>query len=198
MKQCAYYSEGKTNKITLVFSCPGKIEEDKKKPVAGQTGNNLDNLLNSLEDRFLKEVLDKTIFSKWKEFNEEHKRYFFRITNTTEKPLYYARDKKTEEKHKSEIDLNLERLKSQVENAEWIICFGKNAEYAIEEKLLKENRLNKNVKILKCLHLTMKNLNFQILKDIKGNELIKGSKGNTDKRIQVVAQELIDQYKQSK
>lgn len=197
MEQLPYYSEGKTDKITFVFSCPGKKEEKVKKPVAGQTGENLEKLLNELEEEFLKKILDENTFVKWKEFNEKDKRYFFKITNTTKIPLYYARDKKTEEKNKEKIGENLKRLALELENTKWIICFGKNAEYAIEEKLLKENRLNKNVKILKALHLTMKNLNFQILKDIRGNELIKGKKGNTDKRIQVVAQKLIEDYKKS-
>lgn len=196
MEQCVYYNGGKTDKIVFVFSCPGQKELNKGRPVTGDTGKNLEKLLNELEEDFLKKVLYESTFMQWKEFDSEDKRYFFRITNTTEEVLFYAQNKKTEEKNKSVIELNLERLYSQVKNADWIFCFGKNAEYAINS--LKENGYLSNSKILKTIHLSMRNLNVQIQKDINGLVIKKGEEKNTEKRIQVVAQELIDQYNQSK
>jgi uracil-DNA glycosylase len=177
-------NEGKNNKIAFVFSCPGQEELNSEKLVFGQTGRNLESLLEELKRRdFIKE-----------DFKD---RYDFTITNSYNKVHYKGyldkNDKRTEpllsEVRTSE---NIERLTTELKEAEIIICFGKRPKIALE---ICKNNLK--ARVLYSRHLGLQSLN-QINEDINGNKLTKGKEGNTDKRIQVVAQELIDQYNQSK
>lgn len=42
------FNKGKNNKIAFVFSCPGQEEEKENKPVAGGTGDNLEEILTKI------------------------------------------------------------------------------------------------------------------------------------------------------
>lgn len=37
-RETVNFNNGRINRITFVFSCPGKEEQDNNKPVAGKTG----------------------------------------------------------------------------------------------------------------------------------------------------------------
>ncbi|MFA7445478.1 MAG: hypothetical protein WCY89_05985 [Flavobacteriaceae bacterium] len=178
MKQCAYYSEGKTGRITFVFSCPGKEEQDNNKPVAGKTGCNLELLLKELKKRdFITE-----------DFKD---RYDFRITNSHNEVHYKALNNRTEPLNsKIKEEDNLQRLLKELKETEIIICFGEKSKYAVHQ--IKGN-LNEKTKILYSRHLGLMSLN-QIRDDIQGKPLESGNKENTIKRIEVIAQNLTEQH----
>ncbi len=174
------YNKGRINRIAFVFSCPGQEELKSGKLVYGKTGYNLELLLQELKKRdFITEKFEN--------------RYDFTITNSHNEVHYKSWNNRTEpllsEVRTSE---NIERLTTELKEAEIIICFGKRPKIALE--ICKDNL---KAKVLYSRHLGLQSLN-QISEDINGNKLTKGKEGNTDKRIQVVAKELIDQYNQNK
>lgn len=189
-------NEGKNNKIAFVFSCPGQEELNSEKLVFGQTGRNLDKLLNELEDKFLKKTLNKNTFMEWKKFNGKDKRYFFRITNSHNQVYYKGylgkNDKRTEPLDSTiKEENNLERLRKELKESEIIICFGNKAKYAL-------NQINKIIeaKVLYTNHLGSRGLNgFVKRKNI--NITTKGEE-RTKEILTQIAKELIDQYNQSK
>lgn len=180
LRDIVEYKESKIKRIALVFSCPGQLEQIYNKLVFGKTGCNLELLLKELKSRnFVKE-----------DFKD---RYDFTITNSHNKVHYKSWNNRTEPLlSEVKVPENIERLTTEFKDAEIIICFGKRPKIALE--ICKDNL---KAKVLYSRHLGLQSLN-QISEDINGNKLTKGKEGNTDKRIQVVAKELIDQYNQNK
>jgi hypothetical protein len=164
------------NNIVLLFSCPGQMEEDLKKPVACQTGINLNMLLKILHE-------EKNDVFKYTN------RYDYRITNTWNKVEYQAKTGRTEAPLKKiKESRNLERLEQELEYKKTLILFGKNA------KSIK-NLLNFNGIIIESRHLSFQSIN-QIDKDSNGNILQKKQKDNTKKRLIVIAKQILKQYEE--
>lgn len=177
MRETVEYNKGKIKRIALIFSCPGQLEQIHNKLVFGKTGCNLEFLLKELKGRdFIKE-----------DFKD---RYDFTITNSYNKVHYKGyldkNDKRTEpllsEVRTSE---NIERLTTELKEAEIIICFGKRPKVALE--ICKDSL---KAKILYSRHLGLQSLNQIYLE--------KGISNRTEERIKIVAKELLDQYNQSK
>ncbi|VYU47348.1 Uracil DNA glycosylase superfamily protein [Clostridium tertium] len=179
-KEC-HYKKGKKRDITLVFSCPGRIEERKGEPAAGQTGSKLEKLLD---------ILNKSI-------SYSFVRDDVSITNSTKKVEYYAKTKRSEASKEEIIKKsNIQRLYNEVKGTEnLIICFGNNAKIAIEEMLKQYGTEFKEVKVVNVIHLSMKSLNFTIKIDKNNKKIIKGRKGNTIKRLEVIAKDIEYQFK---
>lgn len=173
-----HYDPGTNKDMAYVFSCPGRYEERCKKPAAGRTGINLNELIMILHERgFL-------FFPTRGEAT---------ITNASTKILYKGKDGFTEATDEEILDPdNLCRLAVEVGHIKkHIICFGNKAHLAISE--LKRNGKYK-FGIIKARHLSMSSLN-RIKKDINGVILEKGKSGNTRKRLEVIADEIIRQLK---
>lgn len=202
MRNAVYFEAGTENKFAFVFSCPGKKERDAdpQGPAKGQTGNNLNKLIEILakDKRFSGLTREKvTITNSWDKVE------FKALTGRTEANI-------------SEVlsQINLDRLTKEVEKIEEIIfACGKNAKSAIL-KLKKENKLNKNVKVFELRHLGFQSLN-QIKEDINGKEikcyktafekpkgekrsLDKIGKDNTQLRLEKVASDLLNDIKMGK
>ena len=119
------------------------------------------------------------------------KRYNFRITNSYPIPLW---GKKSEPNKKDIVndEGNIERLILELEDIKGtIIIFGKKAEYI--EPILNE-RLD-NVVVICERHLGLRSLNG-IDKDISGKAIIKGNSGSTNKRLEVIANNINLKLKQ--
>jgi len=150
------------------------MEEDLSKPVACQTGINLNILLKLLHG------MNKSIF---KYIN----RYDYRITNTWDKVEYQAKTGRTEATLKNiKESQNLERLERELKDKKILILFGENAK---KIKIL----LNFNGIIIESRHLSFQSLN-KIDKDIDGIILKAKQKGNTEKRLVVIANSILKQY----
>ena len=160
--------------VVFLFSCPGQMEEDLKKPVACQTGINLNMLLKILNEQ------NKDIFPYTN-------RYDYRITNTWDKVEYQAKTGRTEATLKDiKESQNLERLEQELKDKKTLILFGKNAKNI-------KNLLNFNGIIIESRHLSFQSIN-QINKDIHGTVLQKKQEGNTEKRLVVIANSILEQY----
>ena len=149
------------NDVVFLFSCPGQMEEDLKRPVACQTGINLNILLKILNEK------NKNVF-------QYTNRYDYRITNTWDKVEYQAKTNRTEATLKDiKESQNLERLKKEIKDKKILILFGKNAKNI-------QNFLNFNGIIIESRHLSFQSIN-QIKKDIHGTILQAKQKENTKK-----------------
>jgi uracil-DNA glycosylase len=174
-RETVNFNNGRINRITFVFSCPGQEELKSGELVFGRTGCNLELLLKELKKRdFIAE-----------DFKD---RYDFRITNSHNQVYYKGylgkNDKRTEplDSKIKEIS-NLERLIEELKETEVIICFGKKSKYALSQI---KDKLNEKSKILYSRHLGLMSLN-QI-------KLEKGITNRTEERIKILAKDLIKQF----
>jgi hypothetical protein len=106
----------KDNEVAFLFSCPGQMEEDLKKPVACQTGVNLNILLSFLNSK------QANVF---KYIN----RYEYRITNSWNQVEFKERTNRTEATLKEIKDKdNIERIKKELVGINVLILFGEKAQ----------------------------------------------------------------------
>jgi hypothetical protein len=174
----AHYNKGLCNIETgFMLSAPGRYEKISGRPAAKTTGNNLESLIEILNSNL------PNIFP--------HKdRYSYRITNAEKKIHYKTKTNDTEGRDKDILsDSNIDRILSETTGIKYLFCLGDKASLTIEK--LKEKGFEG--KIYSDIHIGMKSLNFNIKKDVDGNVIQKGEKGNTQKRIQVVANRIIHQ-----
>jgi hypothetical protein len=173
------------SKVCFIFSCPGREELLQNKVCSGETGENLNELLEILHGR-KPEVFHST------------NRYEYDILNASNKVHFYALDEKTEA-DKVEIDDCFGRISNYIlENyaLSYIILFGKKAKRLkgnIKESLDEAGRKNG---IVEACHLGYQSLN-QIDEDIEGDKICEEkyceSEERTNARLQVVANEIIEQ-----
>lgn len=170
---CHFNMGKKKNKVAFVFSCPGQNEEKAQKPVAGQSGKNLDTLLVYLNKK------NSTIF-------RYTDRYSYRITNAWDTVEFVSRTGRTEAT-KKEISTkeNISRVKKELDGMDIVIFFGEKAQRI-------KNLIDFSGIILTIRHLSPKSIN-QIEQDIEGVNLVKGQSVNTQKLIEVVAQKILIQ-----
>lgn len=168
-----HYKKGNQDDIIFVFSCPGKYEEKSKEPASGQTGKNLNMLLEILD----KELIGVTSF----------KRNDINITNSTTNVEFKARTNRTEATINEVLEeKNLNRLYNEIKNIKkLIICAGKNANLAVDKILEKKSDIIADKVCIE--HIGMQSINSKIKKDIKGTEIRRGEIGNTKKRLEVIA-----------
>lgn len=116
---------GKQNKVAIVFSCPGRHEENVGFPAAEITGKNLNNLLILLSKELKRDDLIRS-----------------NITITNAWPSIEYREKtRRSEATKQEVNdaKNIERLKLELDNVlEFVIFCGDRARVASESLQLKE------------------------------------------------------------
>ena len=186
MTTTAYYEKGTDTKIAFVLSCPGKEEEEAKKPAAGQTGKNLEDLLEILYTTYKMPEFKRgliTISNSWATIEHKKKtgRSQAKITEIYEKD-------------------NLDRLANELNQiTDFIICCGDKAKAAVD-KLQDQKILQQDCQILYVAHLGNQGLNNTIKKSIHGSTLIKTGDEETQaqnklERLQVVAKDLIEQIK---
>lgn len=178
------------SKVCFIFSCPGREELLQNKVCSGETGENLNELLEILYGR------------KPKVFHSTN-RYEYDILNASNKVHFYALDKKTEA-NKSEIEKCFQRISGYIENNKnlsYIILFGKKAQNLREfiEPCITSKK--PKIHIIHAPHLGYQSLN-QIDEDIEGDKICdekySESEKRTNARLQVVANEIIDQIEAKK
>lgn len=112
----AHYCEGSIQ-IAFVFSVPGAAEQEADKPVAGETGRNLEVALSHLH-QFLPEL-----------FKSKH-RYDYRITNAFTKPIARSLGHSASEAPNKKIKEpeNLTRVARELKNCDIVILSGKKSQ----------------------------------------------------------------------
>ncbi|MCF6241797.1 MAG: uracil-DNA glycosylase family protein [Bacteroidales bacterium] len=118
INQNHYYNHGIDTKVAFVFSAPGKLELYNNRPVVGETGVILENLLKRIK------------IDEFNGLNDEIKinRYKFRITNSWPEPLYKKKNNRTEAKvTELREEKNKKRLLKELGDIEkYIFVFGKS------------------------------------------------------------------------
>ncbi len=196
METTPYYARGKENKYVCVFSCPGRYEEMAGYPVAKTTGKNLERLFCALNAQLQ---------------TEDFSREKVTITNSWTRVEYKEKTGRSEADSREILEqTNLDRLCQDLKIAEKaIFCFGDKAKLAVDA-LKEENRLPQNVKVVYARHMGMRGINSikydrfgkEIVPSLKSgltdqNEIKKWQNKNTNKRIEVIAAELIKQLEES-
>lgn len=188
------YNHGNEDcKTAFVFSCPGQKEELANMVTAGRTGTHLDILISLIRQNADTETL--SIFPY-------EGRYSYRITNASDKIHYPSFDGKSQPDNSEILDeANLERLASELNGIKYILFFGEKAGIALK-KLRENNSINNDVVTFRVSrHLSFLSLN-RMTKDKNGNLILKGTtpeerKANTEKRIDVIADEIIKIIKEN-
>ncbi len=173
-------NEGRENIPTaFIFSCPGQEEMKSGKLVNGQTGKNLDMMLEFLHNS------RPDIFPSVD-------RYDYRITNSSEIVHFKAHDNRTEPKTSEicETD-NIKRLCADISGFKYVITFGRCS--AIASKVLTEQGLCADITFMYSQHLSFLSLNSSIKNDINGCPIERGSKDSTRKRLEVAAWKILEQ-----
>lgn len=116
MEQCAHFNRGILT-VAFVFSVPGTKERDASRPVVGDTGENLEIALESL-NRSMPEV-----------FSSLH-RYDYRITNSFDEPHSKVIGTSRSEARVSQVlsPANVKRVTEELEGCEWAILCGRRAQ----------------------------------------------------------------------
>lgn len=201
-----HYEKGSESKIAVVLSCPGQDEEKAQKPAAGQTGNNLENVLNILRDTY-----GLNNFERGK----------ITITNAWSQVEYENKTKRSQADNKEILEENnLNRLADEIKDiTDFILCCGDKAKIAVLA-LQQQGKFNQNCGILEVPHLGNQGMNATIKEDINSNEIISYKKAsdkpkeearslkkiradNRISRLDVVAKEVYEQiakeiYEQTK
>ncbi len=167
------YSENILNdtSITAVFSCPGRCEERANRPCKGMTGKSLDYILKKIH--FGGISLNRSLIG---------------INNAWDKIEYTAKTKRSEASDEEILEnSNIERLNYELRYTNVAIAFGDKAFLALD--YIKKN-YRRNLIVVKVIHLSPRKVNTSIKKDMFGNDLVKGAKGNLKKRLCVVAENI--------
>lgn len=172
-------NEGKDEcRTAFVFSCPGQEELKSGRLVNGQTGRNLDGVL---------EILNK----KYPEIFHSADRYDYRITNSSDIVHYKAHDGRSEPKIQEITDpQNLERLRRDIEGYSYVITFGRSAQSAVSAAIGDNEN---SIKLIYSRHLSFLSLNSTIHTDINGAPIIRGEPDSPKKRLEVAAKIIEDQ-----
>ena len=170
----AHYKKGKENKITFIFSCPGKAEKnaDPPQPVFGLIRKNVETFWAMLNNDF------KT---------NDYTRDNITISNAFKDP-HYGKGKTEARDSEIKLESNLTRLYNEIEHTEeLIVCSGNKAQLAINEiRKRKDLKLNCK-KIISIPHLGYSSLN-QI------RVVGKSPAERSEKRLKVVLEEFKAQF----
>jgi hypothetical protein len=190
----AHYQQGIQNSVAFVFSCPGRHEQEAKRPAARVTGTNLSRLLTILAKRLDRTDLDRdsiTIANAWDrvEYRE--------LTGRSEATPAEVRTVE-----------NINRLQNELAHVtEFIVFCGDNARVAADELNAREWPGVVRPCFLFTRHLGLQGL-LAIARDVDGKQIVpaddqiaKGPKDskreiqneNTVKRLKVVARDLLAQ-----
>jgi hypothetical protein len=182
-----HYEEGSEAKIAVVLSCPGQEEEKAQKPAAGQSGENLKEVLSNLRNIYGLNDFERgkiTITNAWDKVEYKGK--------TPNKPTRTEADDK-------EIlgENNLNRLADEIKDiTDFILCCGNKAKIAVLA-LQQQGKLNQNCGIIEVPHLGNQGTNKTIKEDVSGDRIISGDKtrssSNRILRLEVVAKKIYEQ-----
>jgi hypothetical protein len=171
----AHYKKGEENKITFIFSCPGKAEKDAKppQPLVGIIRKNVELFWTLLNYEF-----NTNDFSRDK----------ITISNASSN-IYYGSAGTEAPDNEIKGDTNLRRLWSEIRHTEdLIVCSGKKAQLAINEIRKRDDLKVECNKIIFIPHL-----GFTSLNQIQTNA--PSPKERTRERITKILKEFLEQYR---
>ena len=181
MKSTPHYEAGTENKIAVIFSCPGRYEEAAGRPAARMTGRNLEVLL---------EILNKKLGT------DDFTREKITITNSWDRVEYPAKTGRSEATAKELLsEKNLKRIIKEITYVtKFIIVSGFKASIVIK-KIIENDKISKNIKIVYIPHLGMMSLNLQIKSDVHNLPIKVGDPQATFKRLEKIAEIIINELK---
>lgn len=160
------------NRVALVFSCPGQVEEKTGILVNGRTGVNLEILLRMLHDS-LPEIFRYTDKGD------------YRVTNSSN-IVHYGGNGNGTEPGKKEIrnPENLERLIGDLKGYTWVFTFGAKANMALDNV---REELDPGTQVVQVPHhVGMQGINRIPIGHISDPELT-----STEKRLKVVHDKIL-------
>lgn len=173
-------------KTVFVFSCPGREEEEKGRPVSGATGKNFRKFLK------LCKSVNSVVFPHEDNLIGNELMYSYPITNAHDKVYFNKKNGRSEAKD-SEIkdSKNIKRLMKELKGYTYVFACGQKAQMAMDEiKRIKPNFFSEEP-IYIC-HLSNIRLNLkysgQVLRDVTELE------GNA--RVQLVVDGISDRLKE--
>lgn len=160
------------NRVVLVFSCPGQVEEKTKTLVNGQTGVNLEILLRMLHES-LPKIFRYTVKGDYRVTNASNIVHFAGNGNGTEPGKKEIRDPE-----------NLRRLTEDLRGYTWVFTFGAKANEAVD---LIRSSLDPGTCVVRVPHhVGMQGINRIPIDHISDTTLT-----NTEKRLKVVHDKIL-------
>lgn len=174
-----------TNSVAVILQCPG-AEEDKpgvKHPAAGETGQNLSDLLSLLRAK-----LGSVDLSKHLHYDKNNPQKGVRVCNAHDKAYY--KNSPNGEKPGSVVCSQVRKVAEQIKDRKLVICFGKDAAECFDRCVICEGgKVSLNVMhVVKCCHVGNKGLNRMMpsacLSQIRGK--FKNAADYTDRMIRLL------------
>lgn len=176
----------KDSNMCIILSCPGQEELMADKVCAGETGENLEKILEILRKNDKYNQLKPSKFNK-----EKEKRYSYTIINSVQD--VYFRGYNGAEADEDEVikNENVLRIKEELReiNIKYFIACGNNAKLLYEQI---QNEFN-DAKVSFVSHIGWVGLRNQYKNDNRQLEGIKDAKKRDKKRLELVASEIMKQ-----
>lgn len=176
--------------LCVILSCPGEEELIEQKVCAGETGENLEHILSIVSKQV---QLDPPFESKLA-FSAEQ-RYNYTIINSVDDVYFRKYNDSEAEKEDIEKDENVKRVQSAIEelkHLKYILICGDNANI-IYKKI--KSSLSTEVKPAKVCHLGWVGLRNEYKNSHKDLKSISTGKERDEKRLQLLADKIIDNLK---
>nr|WP_128797600.1 hypothetical protein [Corallococcus coralloides] len=181
-----HFEQGSNNDLAIVFSCPGWFEQFHVRPAAGETGRNLEILLEILQSWQVPDVPSRAELT---------------ISNAWDQVIYEEADsgRTLPEDNWVVRPENLERLWREVGTTrKWLICSGASAQTAGNALLSTPGTPTMSCKIIEIPHLSNQGLNTRsalLNKDLFGNSVAANKQSHVRKRrrLEVVAVRMLRQ-----
>lgn len=160
------------NRVALVFSCPGQVEEKTGILVNGQTGVNLEILLGMLHET-LPEIFRYTVKGDYRVTNASNIVHFAGNGNGTEPGKKEIRDPG-----------NLRRLTEDLSGYSWVFTFGAKAHDAVD---LIRGDLDRGTEVVRVPH----HVGMQGINRLPIDHMTDADLTNTEKRLKVVHDKIL-------
>jgi uracil-DNA glycosylase len=171
---CHYWEGDPEANVVFIFSAPGQEEADNDRPVAGDTGENMDRILRILNQE------EPDIFPSIC-------RYYYRITNAYTASMWRARDGRSEADNQQILsEDNIRRVLDEIGQCQYVVLSGQKAQ-------LLSRHIRGRMCLMTChfgpvgLRRTYRNDCAQLSGYLTGSI-------RDQRRIQICAEELLNQF----
>lgn len=176
--------------LCVILSCPGEEELIEQKVCVGETGENLEYILSVISKHI---HLNPPYDSKLD--RSEKQRYNYTIINSVDDVYFRKYNDSEAEKEEVEKEANVKRVQNSIEklkHLKYILICGENANI-IYQKVKSSH--SKDVKLAKVCHLGWVGLRNEYKNCHKDLKSISTGKERDEKRLQLLADKIIDNLK---
>ena len=174
--------------LCIILSCPGESELKADKVCAGDTGENLDKILEIILTE------EHGILESKEAMQKSHNRYKYNIINSVQQVYFRAYNAAEAEPEDIEKENNIKRAKENIQkirSLKYVIVCGENADFLYS---LIKSSIEEGVKIAKICHIGFVGLRNHYRNNCDELKGIKSGTERDKKRIEMIAKEILKQW----